>query len=111
MAVYTNWYDIGNIPENTPIWACAYEFCNNKETMSLTQRPIRGMIIKRCFHTLKKNSDTEVTTKGVNFYSRKYADTYEECVSLYNSLVQKKIEWFKERIKETEEDFIKEADK
>ena len=108
MGIYTSWQEIVNIPKNTPIWACEYEFCDNKTTMSLIQKPVKGMIINRRFYPIKKNSNTEiVSSRKVDFYSRKYADTYEECVALYNFLVQKKIEWFEERIKETKEDFIK----
>ena len=38
-----------------------------------------------------------------------YADTYEECVELFNSLVNEKVEWFLKRAEETKEDLIRET--
>ena len=107
MAIYTNWAEMRKV-EYKPVWACAYELCDNKKSMKLSQKTVRGMITGTVFYPLKKNSDTEIIrSRGVYCGSRKYADTYEECVVLYNALVQKRIEWFEERIKETKEDFIK----
>ena len=37
---------------------------------------------------------------------RVYADTYEECVGLFNSLVNEKVEWFLQRAEETKKDLI-----
>ena len=106
MAIYTAWTEIRQ-NTNRPIWACAYEFCNNKQSMRLNQEPIRGMICGTIFYPLKKNSDTDIVrSRGVYFDSRKYADTYEECVILYNGLIQKEVEWLEERIREAKEDFI-----
>lgn len=40
--------------------------------------------------------------------TREYADTEKECIKLYNSLVQKKIDYFQQRIEEMKKEFIKE---
>jgi hypothetical protein len=107
MATYTKWDELKGI-ENRPIWACAYELCENKISMKLIQKPIRGIISGRTFAPLKKDSDTEVVkSRGVRSWSRCYADTYDECVELYNSLVQERIEFFEDRLRETKDDFIK----
>ena len=47
----------------------------------------------------KKDGDIKKSSK-VYCTSRKYADTYEECVELYNSLVDKEIKRAEEVIKE-----------
>lgn len=106
MAIYTQWNEYESI-EGRPIWACEYDFCENKTSMRLIQQPIRGIVKHHTFYPLKKNSDTEIVkSRSVYMWSRKYADTYEECVDLYNSLVRQKIEWFRDRIEEIKEDFI-----
>lgn len=35
-----------------------------------------------------------------------YANTYEECVELFNSLVNEKVEWFLQRAEDTKKDLI-----
>ena len=59
------------------------------------------------FVPFKRNSKTEFAkSKAVQIDSRMYADTYEECVELFNSLVNEKVEWFLKRVEETKEDLI-----
>lgn len=109
MAVYKTWDKIRTIPLHKPIWACAYSLDNNKETMGLKQEPIQGAIIdssyKTYFYPFRKGSTTEfVSSKRVNYYARVYADTEKECWDLYNQLVQDKITYFFNRIKEVHQD-------
>lgn len=117
-------YRGGSIKPGTKVWACAYSFDNNKTTMGLIQKPIYGMIKGYgwdwredyneeiaepiYFVPFKKGSETEFAkSKEVRFLSRVYADTYGECIELYNTLVQERIDWFNKRIEETKCDLIK----
>ena len=120
--IYKEYKDIHNIKPGTKLWACAYSFDNNKTTMGLIQKPVYGIArgygwnyselaeeksYSAYFIPFKKNSEKDyATSKMVHIGSRVYADTYEECVELYNSLVCEKIDWFRQRIKETEGDLI-----
>ena len=108
MAVYKTWEEIRSIPLDTPIWACAYAFDNNKETMGLKQEPIQGAIHQArqmYFFPFRKGSTTEfITSKKVHYLARVYADTQEECLALYNQLIQDKISYFLKRIKEVQKD-------
>lgn len=109
----------------TKIWACAYDFDKSKTSHSLIQKPVYGMIrgygwryqdflnvteetsYGTYFVPFKKNSKTELaTSKEVRIESRVYADTYEECVELYNELVKERVEWFLRRASEVERDYI-----
>ena len=65
MAVYKTWEEVRSIPLDTPIWACAYAFDNNKETMGLKQEPIQGAIRQArqmYFFPFRKGSTTEYVT-------------------------------------------------
>lgn len=45
----------------------------------------------------RSSSKTEFAKlKSSSFSSRVYADTYEECVELFNYLVDEKVKWFLE---------------
>ena len=59
------------------------------------------------FAPYKKGSKSLAKSKEVLAeYSRYYADTYEECVELYNSLVNKAIMYFWHRMRECAKDMI-----
>lgn len=101
--IYRKYKDINNISPGIKLWACAYEFDNNKIIMELISKPIYGMargyrwdydkIIEEesyasFFVPFKSGSETEFTkSKAVRISFRVYADTYEEYVELFNSLV------------------------
>lgn len=120
--IYRNYKEIKNIKQGTKLWACAYQFDNNKITMGLISRPVYGMtrgygwdyeeVIEEnsyasFFVPFKRNSETEFAkSKAVQIDSRMYADTFEECVELFNSLVNEKVKWFLKRAEETKEDLI-----
>lgn len=105
--IYRNYKEIENIKTGTKLWACAYEFDNNKITMGLISKPIYGMdrgygwnyeniaeeeLYASFFVPFRNGSKTEFAkSKAVRIYSRVYADTYEECVGLFNSLVNEKV--------------------
>lgn len=111
--------DMKTLRPGTKLWACAYEFDNNKTTMGLKQKPVHGVVTDtwfsceddginpaRYFIPFKKDGESLCKSKAVRIGSRKYAETYDECVDLYNELVQEKIDWFGERINKVKEDFI-----
>lgn len=98
------------------IWACAYEFDCNKESKKYIQKPVKGVFTDswcddidseepRFFTTIGKNGYPS-RSKKVGISARVYADTYEECVELYNSLVKSKINYFTERIEEVKKELI-----
>lgn len=111
-----------NIKPGTKLWACAYKFDNNKTTMGLIQKPIYGMArgygwdyegtmeensYSSFFVPFKSGSEIDFAkSKAVRITSRVYADTYEECVELFNKLVEDRVAWFKKRATETEKDII-----
>lgn len=97
--------------KNKPIWACAYELQNNKNKNGLIQKPVQGEIYKDGYRTYfapyKKCSKSLAKSKEVLAeYSRYYADTYEECVELYNSLINEKIMYFWQRMRECAKDMV-----
>lgn len=122
--IYRDYCEAEKLPPGTKIWACAYDFDNNKTTMGLISKPVYGMLrgyawnyedkeiteedsYSSFFVPFKRGSETEFAkSKAVQIYSRVYADTHEECVELFNSLVNEKVEWFLQRAEETKKDFI-----
>lgn len=120
--IYRNYDDINKIKPGAKLWACAYEFDNNKITMELISKPIYGMVrgygwdykgkteeksYVSFFVLFKGSSETEfVKSKVGRISSRVYPDTYEECVDLYNSLVEDEVKWFLERAEEIKKDLI-----
>lgn len=93
-------YTYKNVPLNKPIWACAYHVNNNDMYNYLKREPVLGMVVGSYvsylnpFHELNKKG--EIKQKSVQCCSREYADTYEECVELYNYLIDKEIERLEE---------------
>lgn len=95
-------YTYENVPLNTPIWACAYNVNNDTSHKYLIKKPVLGIAGEynpRYFYELKKDGTPKKSSK-VYCTSREYADTYEECVELYNSLIDKEIKRAEEIIKE-----------
>lgn len=114
-------YTYNDVPLNTPIWACAYSTNNNTMYNYLIKKPVLGIVVNKdnnevyrrmlCFYESKKDGDIKKSSK-VYCTSREYADTYEECVELYNSLVDREIKRAEEVIKEHErQKIIIEGDK
>lgn len=105
--IYRDIAEKRKIEHGTKIWACAYEFDNSKMQMRFIQKPVFGEIRRgHYFIPYKKNGEGLATSKRVRIESRQFADTYEECVGLYNRLVQDKIDMFMKRVGETRADFI-----
>lgn len=120
--IYRNCNEIRKIKPGTKLWACAYEFNNDKITMGLISKPVYGMArgygwnyeevteeerYASFYVPFRSGSETEFAkSKAVRISSRVYADTYEECVDLFNSLVDEKEKWFLDRAEETKKDLI-----
>lgn len=108
MAKYQNKYAIPASAKNRPIWACAYDVDNDTGRSRLKQLPAKGIIQKdgrhETFYLLKK--DGTPRANGVNASARCYADTYEECVEIYNDLVNERIKLLQNLLQETKEDYF-----
>lgn len=108
MAKYQNKYNIPASAKNRPIWACAYDVDNDTGRSRLKQLPAKGIIQPggwhETFYLLKK--DGTPRSNGVNASARYYADTYEECVEIYNELVDRRIKLLQKMIEETKEDYL-----
>lgn len=98
------------------VWACAFQLDKSKTQMRLVQEPVYGEIRGRIrpstgeegkspyyFIPYKRNSIDLAMSKKVSVYSRSYAETYEDCKEIYNSLVDENVNWLKERLSEIEE--------
>lgn len=112
--IYRNQKEIRKLVEshkNKPIWACAYELQYGKNGNRLVQKPVQGEIYDSGFRTYfapyRKGSKELAKSKEVlAVWSRYYADTSEECVELYNSLIDDVIRYFWKRISECWKDRI-----
>lgn len=115
---YTTYEEIRNAPVNKEIWACAYDEDNNYDYSHLRQEPVKGMIVynsgenkvrlysDKIFMKIGRGGKL-VKSSSISLLSRKYADTYEECVEVYNDTIDKRIELLKEYIEKSENDKIK----
>ena len=115
---YLDYYkEIRNIKPGSILWACAYDEDNNYEYTHLGQKPVKGIVLSnegeykckrwtdKLFFRLNKEGKP-IKSSVVSLSARKYADTYEECVEIYNSLVNRRIEYLKSIIKRAEDDII-----
>lgn len=110
--------EIDNIEPNTVLYACAYDEDNNYEYTHLGQKPVKGIVVKnegkyqcklwshKIFLKLGKNGEP-LKSGAVSLRARKYATTYEECVEIYNSLVDERINKLKQFIDIAESDKIR----
>lgn len=116
MKYYTS-YSISKdkLPVNKPIWALAYSINDDTEHKRLICKPVQGEIrentnTKRwCSHIFYpyKKGTTEIRKSGsVDYYSRMYADTYEEAIEMFNELVQTRIDNLNRMAREAEKDMI-----
>lgn len=115
---YITYEEIRNAPVNKEIWACAYDEDNNYDYSHLRQEPVKGMIVynsgenkvrlysDKIFMKIGKSGKL-VKSSSVKLFLREYADTYEECVEVYNDTIDKRIELLKEYIEKSENDKIK----
>lgn len=81
----------GDVPRDTDVWACAYSPTYSEKNMCYKKEPVLGKIINNHFFEYKKDGVTIKTSSKVSIYAREYTDTLEECVDLYNSLIDKHV--------------------
>lgn len=97
-------------PLNTEIWACAYSTNNTEKSMALRKKPVKGIIKQDGFYDYffeyKKDGKTLKKSGAIKHTGRQYADTYEECVELYNTLVDKQITVLQELFDKCMDDYI-----
>lgn len=97
-------HNVGDI-----VWACGYQHASNKESKKYFAKPVRGMLTTtnyemdeenkpiymdktycgkiRYFVPFKKNGKGLAWSQAVSYSARCYADSEEECIELYNELI------------------------
>ena len=85
------------------VWGCAYVMNGDTGDMKLICKPEYGIIVKSgssysrmAFSKLRK--DGMPYNSSVYLYSREYASTEEECIKLYNHLIDSNIEKLESKI-------------
>lgn len=107
------------------VWACAFSRTDNDNSLLYHTKPVKGMLVpyKRLttcqndpnfkskspsyfvpLSAKKQGTDLEdlVWSKAVQLSSRCYADSEQECIDLYNQLIDEDIAFFKKQITEDE---------
>lgn len=118
MAVYKTGIERLNMQCGMIVWAYEFQETQQKESMHLSQAPIKGRIsytaceAQGCFAPgrrggffvpFRKNSETQYAwSKAIRLSSRHYADTEEEAREDYNRIIDKNIKWYQEKIKDLE---------
>lgn len=113
------YFNLGDIA-----YACAYEYTHDKNGKCKYQKPIRGMFTAgdteaknneyiskgqtniRYFVPFKKNKEDLAWSKAVTIYARCYATTQQECITLYNKLIQANIDWHEHEIEKLRKDLL-----
>ena len=113
-------YNMESVKCGDILWACAYQLADDNKTMLYHEKPIEGMVMpcktKRQYlaHTWTRNDIAyfipfKITSNGRNIddlawskaiptYKRRFAYTKDECVMLYNSLIQNYVQHYQEQI-------------
>ena len=82
------------VPRNKVVWAAGYVSADQKQFhMVVKQKPIQGIVAGPYgakFYPIRRGGSVSNTPK-FNVYQHIFADTYEECVTEYNRLVQEEI--------------------
>ncbi len=98
------------LKEGDIVWACAFDIDLDRNTGRSDKvvhsrcKPVKGVIHNNHFHELKKSG----TPKGssVSLWARDFADTYEECVEIYNRKIGEKINKLCGVVKELRKELI-----
>lgn len=101
------------------VWACEFDIdvdrYNNATVTHLYCEPVYGEIVStygdpedknipwfHCsFALLNKNGQPRKSGR-VSLRARRFARTYEDCVQIYNSIIDEKVDYLKEKIYELE---------
>lgn len=93
-------YRYNELQDGQKIWACAYSLDGTKEGKRLKCEPVYGIVkityrsnnpIYRSGMFFRLKGNGEPYANGVNISSRRYADTKEEAIELYNKLIDQSI--------------------
>lgn len=105
MAKYETMDEKNRLQDRTVVWAYAFQENSMKEGMLLSQKPVKGCIIKNglmynnVFAPFKKNKEPALAlSKTINIYGRNFADTEEEAIEGYNQLIDELIIWHQDKI-------------
>lgn len=85
-----------DIPTNKDIWAFAYK--EDDRTLNYICRPTKGRIKKDKYFYEYKVNGKDLKKNGVSLYARYFADTYDEAVEGFNTLIQNRINLLNEEI-------------
>ena len=102
------------------VWACAFDVDMDRKTWNretvvhLKCEPVLGMIVsfsknhidaswRYCEFAILKNSGEPRKSGRVSLNARRFAHTYEDCVELFNSIIEEKIQYLNGKISELEE--------
>lgn len=108
--VTENELDVNSISEDQVVYGCAYEMTNDERSMGLKKLPVKGKVMfcsgrGKQFYELNRKGEIK-KSGAVYTWSRRYAATHEDSVDIYNTLVQRKIDYLNELIKDHEGEFI-----
>lgn len=101
------------------VWACAFTLNSTRTGFAYSQKPVFGMIRgqkskskndaiskkeagmgAQYFVPFKKGSTTDlIWYKAIQIGSRRYAASEEECIELFNQLVEENRNWFETQAK------------
>lgn len=115
MKYYTNMFTpsrgMEQLPIGKPIWAVAYEINDDTKITNLRCLPTHGEITNYgrnyFFVPYKKGTNEKRRSGEVLFWSRRYADTYEEAVELYYEMIDDRIKKLQKMIEEAKADKLK----
>lgn len=105
------------------VWACAFSFTYDKESMRYSQRPVRGILAcsnKEVTHNALMAKGSDYTgyfvpygakgklswSKAVSCSARKFATTEQECIEMYNDSIRGIIDSLKKQEEELESELI-----
>lgn len=88
--------DAEDIPTNKDVWAFAYK--EDDRALNYICRPIKGRIKDDKYFYEYKVNGRDLKKNGVSLYARYFADTYDEAVEGFNTLVQNRINSLNEKI-------------
>lgn len=81
--------DAEDIPMNKDVWAFAYK--EDDRALNYICRPTKGRIKDDKYFYEYKVNGRGLKKNGVSLYARYFADTYDEAVEGFNTLVQNRI--------------------
>ena len=103
-SVFDNLQNIDKSHCNKDIWAFAYK--EDERALNLMCKPVKGRIKNEKYFYEYKANGTDLKKNGVTTYAGFFADTYEEAVWGFNTLVRTRIRSLKDEIYKLEDMLI-----